>query len=527
MASPAPSSSSPATRRNGTGASPATIPHFRVAILGAGFGGLGMAIQLLQHGVRDFVVLERADEVGGTWRDNTYPGCQCDVASNMYSYSFAPNPGWSRDYAWQGEILDYIKDCTERYGVRPHIRFEHEVLEARYDAAQQRWAIRTSQGELSADVLVSGHGALSAPSVPELPGIEKFKGTVFHSAAWNHEHSLKGERVAVLGTGASAIQVVPSIQPEVGKLTLFQRTAPWIVPRNDGAWSEQRQALYRRLPFLQKLDRMRIYLMRELVVLGMRNPDVMRRGEVMAKQHLHEQIKDKGLRKKLTPNYRLGCKRILISDNYYPALAQPNVEVVTEGVRECTERGLVTKDGVHHEVDTIILCTGFKVQDHPVIHRLRGRDGRTLAEHWEKGGTGAYAGTTVPGFPNLFVLTGPYTGLGHNSMLYMLEAQFTYVVKALEAMTERNAGSVEVRPEAMAAFDQEMQEQLKGTVWTSGCASWYLDNQGRASGVWPTFTWRYKARTRSFDTASYVLEPRQEQHRQASPATAQLSVGQA
>ena len=508
MVSPAqePSSTAPRTREP---AGSAQVPHFRVAILGAGFGGLGMAIKLLQHGERDLVIFERAGEVGGTWRDNTYPGCQCDVASNMYSYSFAPNPGWSRDYAWQGEILDYIKDCTERYGVRPHIRFEHEVKEARYDAARQRWQISTSQGDYTADALVSGHGALSEPSIPELPGIERFKGAVFHSAAWNHEHELDGERVAVVGTGASAIQVVPAIQPKVGKLLLFQRTPPWIVPRNDGAWSASRQAWYKRLPFLQKLDRTRIYLMRELVVLAMRKPELMQRGEMMAKQHLYEQVKDKALRKKLTPNYRMGCKRILISDNYYPALAQPNAEVVNEGIAEVTETGLRTKDGVHHEVDTIILCTGFKVQSHPVIHRLRGRDGRTLAEHWEKGGTGAYAGTTVPGFPNLFVLTGPYTGLGHNSMLYMLEAQFTYVVGALDAMTERGAGSVEVRPESMAAFDREMQAQLQGTVWTSGCASWYLDDHGRASGVWPTFTWRFKARTRSFDAVNYAFEPRE------------------
>lgn len=527
MASPAPQPVSPAARREREAQSPATLPHVRVAILGAGFGGLGMAIKLLQHGERDFVVFERAGEVGGTWRDNTYPGCQCDVASNMYSYSFAPNPGWSRDYAWQGEILDYIKDCTERYGVRPHIRFEHEVMEARYDAGSQRWLIKTSQGEYTADVLVSGHGALSEPSIPELPGIERFEGTVFHSAAWNHEHELKGERVAVVGTGASAIQVVPSIQPEVGKLVLFQRTPPWIVPRNDGAWSASKQAWYRRLPLLQLLDRTRIYLLRELVVLAMRNPDMMRRGEMMAKRHLVTQVKDKALRKKLTPSYHMGCKRILISDNYYPSLTQPNVEVVTDAITEVTERGLVTKDGVHHEVDTLILCTGFKVQNHPVIHRLHGRDGRTLAQHWETGGTGAYAGTTVPGFPNLFVLTGPYTGLGHNSMLYMLEAQFTYVLGALAALEERSAGSVEVLPEAMSAFDREMQQQLAGTVWTSGCASWYLDDQGRASGVWPTFTFRYKARTRVFDAGNYAFEPRRRQAHQAGQAGKQPAVGRA
>ncbi len=491
------------------------VPHHRVAVLGAGFAGLGMAIKLLQRGERDFVVLEKADEVGGTWRDNTYPGCQCDVASTIYSYSFAPNPRWSRTYAWQDEILAYLRDCADRFGVRPFIRFQHELLEARWLEQPQHWLLRTSQGSFTADVLISGHGGLSAPSIPEIPGIDRFRGTVFHSAQWRHDHDLSGERVAVIGTGASAIQVVPSIQPKVSELVLFQRTPAWVVPRIDPAFSPRRQRLFRLLPWLQKLDRLRQYLGRELVVLGLRKPELMRRGEQMALGHLRSQIADRALRKKLTPRYAMGCKRILLSNDYYPALAQPNARVVTEGIREVTETGVVTQDGELHEVDTVILCTGFKVTDHPIGEVLFGRDGRSLAEHWEATAT-AYLGTTVAGFPNLFILTGPNTGLGHNSVIYMMESQYSYVLDALRTMEKRAAGAVEVRPEVQEAFNQEIQSQLAGTVWSSGCASWYLDKSGRNTTVWPTFTWRFRSRTRRFDQAAYAFEPRREAARRGA-----------
>jgi cation diffusion facilitator CzcD-associated flavoprotein CzcO len=504
---PTPLYSDRVPRRGGPDA--ARMSHHRVAILGAGFGGLGMAIRLLQSGERDFVVLERADEVGGTWRDNSYPGCQCDVASNMYSYSFAPNPNWSREFAWRDEIFAYLRDCADRFGVRPFIRFGHEMLDACWLEDQQRWLIRTNRGELTADVLVSGHGGLSAPSTPDIPGLSRFRGTVFHSAAWRHDHDLTGERVAVVGTGASAIQIVPAIQPKVGHLTLFQRTPPWIVPRMDEPFSPRARWLFRHLPFTQKLSRLKLYLGRELVVLALRNPNVMRRGEQMAREHLREQVKDRELRKKLTPRYAMGCKRILLSNEYYPALTQPNASVVTESIREATETGLVTVDGVHHELDTIVLCTGFHVIDHPVMHQLYGRDGRSLAQYWN-GDMGAYLGTTVSGFPNLFILTGPYTGLGHNSIVYMLEAQFEYVLGALAALRERDAAALDVRPEAMEAFAAEMQEKLKGTVWTAGCASWYQDQSGKVTSVWPTFTWRFRKRARHFDAQAYHFEPRRQ-----------------
>ena len=488
---------------------PETVPHHRVAILGAGFGGLGMAIRLLQSGERDFIVLEKAADVGGTWRENTYPGCQCDVASNIYSYSFAPNPRWSREFAWQHEILAYLRDCADRFGVRPFLRLGHEVLEARWLQDRQRWWIRTTRGDFSADVLVSGHGGLSTPQAPDIPGLSRFRGAIFHSAQWRHDHDLAGERVAVVGTGASAIQVVPAIQPIVAHLTVFQRTPPWIVPRIDRPFSARRRWLFRYLPLTQKLDRLRLYLGRELVVFAMRNPDVMRRGQRMAREHLRAQVKDPALRDKLKPRYAMGCKRILLSNEYYPALTQPNVDVVTASIREVDETGAITEDGVHHTLDAIVLCTGFKVKDHPMMERLFGRDGRSLAECWgpEKN---AYLGSTVSGFPNLFLLTGPYTGLGHNSIVYMLESQFEYVLGALRALQKRGAAAFDVRPEAMAAFAAEMQAQLQGTVWTSGCESWYQDESGRITTVWPTFTWRFRRRTRRFDAAAYAFEARRE-----------------
>lgn len=497
-----------ASRRRSGGPGPALPEHRRVVVVGAGFGGLGMAIRLLQRGVRDFMVLEKAHDVGGTWRDNTYPGCQCDVASNMYSFSFAPNPGWSRSFALQGEIWEYLRGCADRFGVRPFIRFGTELLSARWDDQGQKWHLRTSRGELTADVLVSGHGGLSAPSVPDLPGLEKFEGTVFHSAAWNHEHDLSGERVAVVGTGASAIQIIPSIQPSVRQLVVFQRTPPWVVPRLDFAFSERKKLVFRTVPFAQKVDRLRLYLFRELVVLAMRGNTKIRGAiQKAASLHLEHQVTDTALRAKLTPRYEIGCKRILLSNDYYPALTQRNVKLVTHGITEVRENGVVSSDGTFHELDTLVLATGFKVTDHPITRIIVGRDGRSLAEHWA-GGAEAYLGTTVVDFPNFFLLTGPYTGLGHNSIVFMLESQFEYILGALDALGERRAATLEVRPHVAHAFGEEMQAALQGTVWNSGCASWYLDANGRNTSVWPTFTWRFRSRTRQFDAGAYAFEPR-------------------
>jgi cation diffusion facilitator CzcD-associated flavoprotein CzcO len=482
--------------------------HHRVVIVGAGFAGVGMAIRLLGEGERDFVVLEKASDVGGTWRDNTYPGCQCDVPSNLYSFSFAPNPNWSRDFAWQSEILEYIKGCVDRYGVRPHLRFDTELVRATWDDALQRWRIETNRGTFTADVLVSGHGGLSAPSVPDLPGLGKFKGKVFHSASFRHDEVLEGKRVGVIGTGASAIQIVPSIQPRVAELALFQRTPPWIVPRFDQPFSARKLWLFRTFPILQKLDRLRIYLLRELLVLAMVfRPRWLKWIEFVARKHLETQVADPSLRRKLLPSYSIGCKRMLLSNDYYPALCQPNARVVTDAIREVNERGIVTSDGTFHEVDVIVLCTGFKVTDHPIVHRFRGREGRTLAEHWAAGAS-SYLGASVAGFPNLFLMTGPYTAVGHTSIVYMLESQFEYVLDALRQMKEHAVGAFDVREDALATFVDEMDHKQAKSVWNSGCRSWYLDANGRNTTVWPSFSFRFRSRTRRFDRSMYRADPR-------------------
>jgi cation diffusion facilitator CzcD-associated flavoprotein CzcO len=482
--------------------------HVRVAIIGSGFAGLGMAVRLREMGLEDYIVLERRDDVGGTWHDNTYPGCQCDVPSHLYSFSFAPNPDWSRTFSMQPEIEAYLRRCARDFGVLPKIRLDCEVSAARWDEERARWCLETSDGSIEADVVVSGVGALSEPSIPDLPGLERFQGATWHSAAWDHDHDLAGERVAVVGTGASAIQFVPHIQPHVGKLHVFQRTPPWIMPHSDRPISRAERLLYRRWPALQRIVRGAIYWGRESFVVGFMHPKLMQRSaERVARRHLRKQVPDPELRRKLRPRYRMGCKRVLISNEYLPALQEPNVELVTDGIAEVRERSIVTQDGTEREVDAIIFGTGFKVIDMPVGDRIRGRGGRTLGEVW--GGTPqAHHGIAISGFPNLFMLLGPNTGTGHTSVVFMAEAQIGYVADALRTMRERGAAVADVRPEAQEASTRAVQERLKGSVWnTGGCASWYLDDKGTNAAIWPGSTWTYKRTTLRFDEESYDLRP--------------------
>ncbi len=479
--------------------------HARVAIVGAGFSGLGLAIRLKQQGIDDFVVLERAADVGGTWRDNTYPGCACDVQSHLYSFSFAPNPRWSHAYSPQPEILAYLRDCARRFGVTPHICWNAEVLHASWDEDRRQWRITTTRGTLTAQILVLGNGPLSEPSIPTLPGLDRFQGTVFHSARWRHDYDLAGKRVAVIGTGASAIQFVPRIQPQVARLTLFQRTPPWVLPRLDHPISERWRALFHSLPLAQRFARSAIYLQRELLVPGFtQRTRLLQRAEALALRHLERQVADPTLRAKLTPGYRLGCKRILLSDDFYPALTQENVEVVTERIGEVCPTGVMTEDGVERPVDAIIFATGFHVTDMPAAAFIHGRGGQTLADAW-RDGPRAYLGATVAGFPNLFLMIGPNTGLGHSSMIFMIESQLAYILDCLRLMDKRHVQAVEVRGEAQTSFNEEMQRRMSHTVWTSGCSSWYLDATRHNSTLWPGFTWEYRRRTRRFDAAHYSL----------------------
>lgn len=487
----------------------AGVEHHRVAIIGAGFSGLGAAIRLLQAGERDLVVLERAGDVGGCWRDNTYPGIQCDIQSIVYSFSFAPNPAWTRAFPWGDEIHGYLRRCADELGVRPYLRLSTEVLEARWDEEARRWCLETSRGPMTADVLVSGHGALSAPAKPRLPGLERFEGPVFHSAEWRHDVSLAGARVAVIGTGASAIQIVPAIQPEVGHMDVYQRSPAWILPRPDGPIGPLRRALFRRLPVVQRAARWARFARLEARLLGIvSRPELLRIVQALALRRLRMQVADPELRAALTPTDAMGCKRILLSNDFYPALTQPNTSLVTSPIRAVTPEGLVTEDGVERAADVIVLCTGFQVATHPMNQRVRGRDGRTLAEHWE-GSARAYLGVSVPGFPNLFLLaSGPHTGLGHNSMVFMIEAQLEHVCRALEALRRRRATTVEVREAAAAAFTEEMARRLRGTVWASGCSSFYLDQAGQVVALWPGFAASYGRRARRFSADAYTFSTR-------------------
>lgn len=486
------------------------LGHVRVAIIGTGFAGIGAAVRLMEDGERDLVLLERADDVGGTWRDNTYPGCACDVESHLYSFSFAPNPGWTHDFSPQPEIWAYLRGVADRFGVMPHIRLGHEVVEAAWDHAARRWRIRTTRGDLTAQVLVMAAGALSDPAYPRIPGLETFAGPAFHTARWDHGVDLRGRRVAIVGTGASAVQIVPEIQPVVAHLDLYQRTPAWIIPRRGGEIGARKRRLFRRVPAAQRGLRAAIYAFREAFALGFRHPRLMGQVQAAAERHLRRQVPDPALRAKLTPAWTIGCKRILLSNDFYPAVARANVEVVTEAIARVTPRGVVTADGVERPADVLVLATGFRATDPPLAPHVRGREGASLAEAWG-GSMKAHAGTTVAGFPNLFLLPGPNTGLGHTSVVYMLEAQIDHLRDALRHLRSRRADALEPRAEAQAAYVAEIDARMRGTVWTSGgCASWYLDASGRNSTLWPGQTFSFRRRVARLRPEEYVfhLSPR-------------------
>lgn len=485
--------------------SEAPVRHVHLVLLGTGFSGLGMAIQLKQHGYNDFVVLEQAADLGGTWRDNTYPGCACDVHSPLYAFSFAPNPDWSRVYSPRAEIRDYLRNCAERFGIVPHISWSTKLLEAMWHEEEQRWHLTTTRGRLTADFFLSGNGPLSEPAIPSLPGMECFEGTVFHSAQWQHDYDLQGKRVAVIGTGSSSVQFVPHIQPLVGRLCLFQRTAAWIIPRQDRAIPARKRRTLRLFPIVQRLERGLTYVLNEVTAFGLAyHPAALKANARMAQNHLHRQVADPVLRAKLTPHYSIGCKRIVVSDDFYPSLTQPNVDLVTDPIREVRAHSIVTEDGQEYEVDAIICATGFATTRMQFPQHIRGRCGQTLADAW-KDGPGAYFGTAVAGFPNLFLILGPNAALSHNSMIYMIEAQAAYILDCLRTMQRRGVQTVEVCQQAQERFTRDIQQRMQDTAWSSGCSSWYLDERGRNTTIWPGFSLEFRLKTRRFDPESYHL----------------------
>lgn len=474
-------------------------------VVGAGFSGICAGIQLKKLGIADFVILEKAHRVGGTWRENTYPGAACDVPSHLYSYSFAPNPRWSRAYGSQAEILSYLEHVADKYGLRSHLRFNQHVTSAKFDDATGSWRVTTAGGEaLVARALLLGNGALHIPSFPGIAGLDDFKGKRFHSARWDHDYDLSGKRVAVVGTGASAIQFVPQIQKQVARLDLYQRTAPWVVPKRDREIKAVEQWMLANVPGAHWLRRTSLYWLMESRVIGFAyQPKVNELIERLVKRYLREQIQDPAMLAKLTPTYRFGCKRVLISNDYYPALQQSNVDVITDPIERITERGVRTRDGVERDVDALILGTGFRVTEYLSSIEVVGLDGAELNREWQRS-LRNYLGITVSGFPNLFLLMGPNTGLGHNSMIFMIEAQARYAANAIAAMREKQIASIDVKPNVEAAFRRELTAKMKNTVWTTGCSSWYQTPDGEVF-LWPGATVDYWLRTRAVNLDDYVI----------------------
>jgi cation diffusion facilitator CzcD-associated flavoprotein CzcO len=494
----------PARHASATGPLPART---RVAVVGSGFSGIGTAVALRRAGIEDFVVLERAGSLGGTWRDNTYPGAACDVPSHLYSFSAAPKPDWSHVYARQPEIRGYLEQVAADAGVLPRLWCDTDVLAGRWDDDALVWRLETSRGPLTAEVVVSGCGGLVEPHLPEVPGTAGFQGPSFHSARWDHTVDLAGKRVAVVGTGASAAQFVPELRRTAARVVVFQRTPPWVIARADRAYTPREQAIFRRLPVAQRLVRTGQYWSREARLRALIGGGWLRRQfERQALRTLERQVPDPQLRARLTPDYAIGCKRVIVSDDYLPALVQPDVELVASPVAEVRAHSVVDADGTEHEVDAIVYGTGFRVMDLPLAHRLTGREGRTLSEQWAEGGAQAHRGTTVAGFPNLFLLLGPNTVLGHTSVVLMIEAQIGYVLAALAAVERAGAGALEVRRPAQDDYNSQVQAALTDTVWNAGgCRSWYRDEHGRNFTLWPTHTFTFLRQMRRFDAASYEL----------------------
>ncbi len=480
-----------------------------VIIIGSGFGGLCMGIQLKKAGYHDFKILEKASDVGGTWRDNTYPGAACDVQSHFYSFSFEPKHDWTRKFGVQSEILDYLRHCAEKYGLIDHIEFNCEVASATFDETSNRWAVTDASGRrFDTDVLVTATGQLNQPAWPKLSGLDSFKGKVFHSARWDHDHALRGQNVAVIGTGASAIQFVPEIVPQVRSLSLFQRSAAWVLPKPDRAFRSWEQALFRRFPVWDRIYRALIYWKNESRALAFTKfNSLLQVFAWQAKRFAKDQVTDRQKLEKLIPDYQIGCKRILISNDWYKSVNEPHVNLVTAGIDRVVEDGILTNDGALHKVDTIILGTGFAASQFLSPISIHGRGGLDIREAWS-GGAEAYKGISIAKFPNLFMLYGPNTNLAHNSIVFMLESQVRYVMSCIHQLKNRPGLAMDVLPERQERFCQSVHQRLNEGVWVSGCHSWYLDENGKNTINWPGFTFSYRKLTEAADPDDYAYVQR-------------------
>jgi cation diffusion facilitator CzcD-associated flavoprotein CzcO len=476
-------------------------------VVGGGFGGVGAAVILKREGYEDVTVFEKGERVGGVWQRNTYPGAACDIPSHLYEYSFAPN-SWSRRYSPGPEIRAYVEGVARRFGVLDRVRTGVEVKSARWDGEERgRWLLETSAGPHEADVLLTACGQLSVPKVPPLPGLDSFEGPAFHTAEWRHDVDLSGKRVAVVGTGCSAIQVVPAIQPEVARLDVYQRSPGWTFPKGDREYSPLERALYKRFPALRRLDRALVYAFQEFGAAAMTSRrwllPILR---AIARRQIDSAISDPELRRKVTPSDEVGCKRIMLTDEWYPALAEPNVELIDAGIGSVTASGIRDAGGTERPADAIVLATGFASHDFVAPMEIAGSGGRTLAEAWGEVPR-AYLGLTVPGFPNMFLLYGPNTNGGTGSVVNTLECGIGHVLAALGEMEAAGAERIEVRPEAAEEFDRELRAALAKTVWHSGCSNWYVDENGNDPSNWP-WTWSaYRRRTARLEPDAYALRP--------------------
>ena len=475
-----------------------------VAIIGAGFGGLGLAARLRQRGENDFAIFEQAGDVGGVWRDNTYPGAACDVPSHLYSFSFEPNPDWQRVYSGRQDIHRYLQHCAEKYQLHSKIAFHHRVKAMRFCERSQTWCIDfEGQPSRYARAVVVAIGALNIPQYPAIPGLEDFDGKVMHTAEWDGNYSLAGKRVGVIGTGASAIQVIPSIQPEVESLSVYQRTPPWVLPKRDGAVSESARQRFRRHPLAQRVARLGQYALMESVVPAfLWDSALTRLGEAAGRRYLKRQVRDPALRAKLTPNYGMGCKRVLLSDDYYRALSRDNVQVVTDGITRIEGDSVVTATGERQQLDALILATGFKVPVAGAPMPIIGLGGRQLNDDWAEGSE-AYKGLTVSGYPNLLYMMGPNTGPGNTSVVFYIESQIRYILQYLDQLKRIPGKALDVQATVQERFNERIQRRMANSIWTSGCNSWYLTESGKNTTLWPSFSWHYRLITRRFSLGDY------------------------
>ena len=485
---------------------------YNIAIIGAGFAGLGAAIRLKKSGEDSFVVFERGKEVGGTWRDNIYPGCGCDIPSHLYSFSFEPNPNWTRKFSKQPEILQYLKDCVQRNNLEEHIQLNTEIFGVFFHEKEGFYTITDARGkQTTARMVIVGLGPLNRPQIPDFKGLDTFKGKVFHSSNWDYSYDLTGKRVAVIGTGASAIQFIPEIVNKVEKLYVFQRTAPWIMPKPDGEFSGFTKSLFSRLPFIQTAYREFIFWLNEFIGLSfIGNKTVAKIAKFQANQNFDKQVKDPVLREILRPNYQMGCKRIMITDNYYPAIQKPNVQMVTDSITEIKEHSIIDKNGKEIEVDAIIFGTGFHVAEYPEKfiknYTISGLGGRSLFQEWTQKGFEAFKGTTINGFPNLMFILGPNTGLGHNSVVHIMESQINYVMKYYEILKKLPLNSyLNIKPEVQKSYNEKIQAQFKNTAWASGCGSFYLNSEGKNTTLYPRLNTTFRKETEKVDLEDYLV----------------------